>query len=149
MKTCFWMNFFYDVPAGSLEPDLAAQSSLAQFLAGRDMALEVALRDQTPLPIPPLRAIPPLFSAPLAQQAAYCGLLLGTLGVRHQREDLTQVGGLFLQQAQLAEADLAGLRARVNTGFSAASDATVVAELHSCGAVLTPLIIAYTLQNQP
>lgn len=149
MKTCFWMNFFYDVPAGSLEPDLAAQISFAQFLAGQDAALETALRDQTPLPIPPLRAIPPLISLPLSQQTAYCGLLLGALGARHGREDLTQVGGLMLQQSQLVEADLAGLLARVNTEFPKASDATVLAELHSCGAVLTPLIIAYTLQNQP
>ena len=149
LKTCFWLNLFYDVPAGSLQPDLAAQSSFDQFLASQDAVLEVALRDETPLPIPPQRVIPPLTSVPPSQQGAYCGLLLGALGARHQREDLIQVSGLMLQQAQLAEADLAGLRARVNTEFPSVSDATVLAELHRCGAVLAPLIIAYTLQNQP
>jgi hypothetical protein len=149
LKVCFWLNLFYDVPAGSLQPDLAAQNSFAQFMAGQDTVLEAALRDETPLEIPPLRVIPPLTSVPPSQQGAYCGLLLGALGARHQREDLIQVSGLMLQQARLAEADLAGLRARVNTGFPTASDASVLAELHRCGAVLAPLIIAYTLQNQP
>ncbi|MGE6785241.1 hypothetical protein ACQKGL_22250 [Ensifer adhaerens] len=43
ITTCFLLNYIYDVPAGSLEPDIVAQSTFADYLAGKDRAMSIVL----------------------------------------------------------------------------------------------------------
>jgi hypothetical protein len=41
---CYWPNFYYDVPAGSLDPDVAVGWRFEDYRHGVDTALERALR---------------------------------------------------------------------------------------------------------
>ncbi|KSV66541.1 hypothetical protein N185_32255 [Sinorhizobium sp. GW3] len=43
IKTCFLLNYLYDVPAGSLEPDIVAQPTFADYLAGQDRVMAIVL----------------------------------------------------------------------------------------------------------
>ncbi|HEV7323013.1 MAG TPA: hypothetical protein VGO04_30790 [Ensifer sp.] len=43
LRTCFLLNYIYDVPAGSLEPDVIAQPTFADYVAGKDRAMSVVL----------------------------------------------------------------------------------------------------------
>ncbi|WP_077961087.1 hypothetical protein [Ensifer adhaerens] len=43
IKTCFILNYLYDVPAGSLEPDVVAQPTFADYLAGKDRVMSIVL----------------------------------------------------------------------------------------------------------
>jgi len=56
--TCFWMNLLYGVPAGSLRPDGHAKSTFAGYMQGQDAALQAALADDAPLPLPAERPRP-------------------------------------------------------------------------------------------
>ncbi|SDN51052.1 hypothetical protein SAMN05216328_12840 [Ensifer sp. YR511] len=41
--TCFLLNYLYDVPAGSLEPNIVAQPTFADYLAGQDRVMAIVL----------------------------------------------------------------------------------------------------------
>ncbi len=43
LQRCFWLNFFFDVPAGNLEPSIPVGWRFADYRLGRDTVLETAL----------------------------------------------------------------------------------------------------------
>jgi hypothetical protein len=43
-RACYWSDFFYNVAAGSLDPDIVVDPTFAEYAAGRDMVLETILR---------------------------------------------------------------------------------------------------------
>ncbi|OCP10289.1 hypothetical protein BC374_18795 [Ensifer sp. LC13] len=43
VMTCFLLNYIYDVPAGSLEPNVVTQPTFADYVAGKDRAMSVAM----------------------------------------------------------------------------------------------------------
>jgi hypothetical protein len=45
LRTCFLLNYIYGVPAGRLEPDIGAQPTFSEYIAGNDRAMSV-VRDQ-------------------------------------------------------------------------------------------------------
>lgn len=51
-RTCFLLNYIYDVPAGSLEPNVRVKPTFADYLAGKDPAIsavmEILAADRTP-----------------------------------------------------------------------------------------------------
>lgn len=149
LKTCFWLNLLYGVPAGSLRPEWCVQSTFRQFMQGEDATLRAALLDDTVFPVR-FESLPPEapLSGTLSHQVAYCGMLLASLGERHGREEWGQMGALLMQQAQLTESELSALRDQHEEIWPNKSDAEVLDELRGCGTVLTPLLVAYSLQRQ-
>jgi hypothetical protein len=54
LTTCFWLNFFYDVPAGDLGPAKPMPWRFADYRAGVDTVLEEALRQgRSVISLPP------------------------------------------------------------------------------------------------
>ena len=44
IRTCFFLNYFYDVPAGPLTPTVVISPTFAEYAAGGDGAMAEALR---------------------------------------------------------------------------------------------------------
>lgn len=43
IRTCFLLNYIYDVPAGSLEPNVTAKPTFADYVAGKDRAMSAVM----------------------------------------------------------------------------------------------------------
>ena len=43
---CYYLNYFFDVAVGRLDPDIAVPTTVADYLAGRDPVLEAVLADR-------------------------------------------------------------------------------------------------------
>ncbi|WP_457583325.1 hypothetical protein [Ensifer canadensis] len=43
LRTCFLLNYIYDVPGGSLEPAVTAKPTFADYVAGKDRAMSVVM----------------------------------------------------------------------------------------------------------
>lgn len=43
LRTCFLLNYIYDVPAGSLEPNVTVKPSFADYVAGKDRVMSTVM----------------------------------------------------------------------------------------------------------
>ncbi len=43
LRTCFLLNYIYDVPAGSLEPSVTVKPTFADYAAGKDRAISIVM----------------------------------------------------------------------------------------------------------